>query len=169
VQELLSPAAPDIAGFPKLTLDLGSSVTRVSSAVTTSGTKRDFRACDEPQVRVERGVKLFRHSRICVVFGDNAGDLLLSFSPKDWEEVLPLEPSDPIWSTPKLKSCQRQNTLVENVFWNSLMGVLLRHFLSPPSVVTQPRVPPRCMTPRMSPQAQVASSHQSMEKSHNSV
>jgi hypothetical protein len=47
-------------------------------------------------VYVERGLKVFRHSRSCLVIGANAGDWLLSFSPKDWEEVKVLgSQSDP--------------------------------------------------------------------------
>jgi hypothetical protein len=41
----------------------------------------------EEELYVERGLKFFKHSRICLVFGENVGDLLLSFSPKDWNEV----------------------------------------------------------------------------------
>jgi hypothetical protein len=47
-------------------------------------------------VCVERGLKVFRHSRSCSVIGANAGDWLLSFSPKDWEDVKVLgSQSDP--------------------------------------------------------------------------
>jgi hypothetical protein len=49
-------------------------------------TKRP-RAEREDILYVERGLKDFRHSRTCVVFGENAGDWLLSFSPRDWREV----------------------------------------------------------------------------------
>jgi hypothetical protein len=45
------------------------------------------RAEREDILYVERGVKDFRQPRTCVVFGENAGDWLLSFSPRDWKEV----------------------------------------------------------------------------------
>jgi hypothetical protein len=47
-------------------------------------------------VWVERGLKVFRHSLSCSVIGANAGDWLLSFSPKDWEDAKVLgSQSDP--------------------------------------------------------------------------
>jgi hypothetical protein len=68
-----------------------------TAAVKKSSRKRPALALLEPVVYVERGVKCFRHSRVCLVFGENAGDILLSFAPKDWSEVKILGDSDDKW------------------------------------------------------------------------
>jgi hypothetical protein len=63
----------------------------------SSSRSSDLKLHEEDPVYIERGIKLFRHPRVCIVFGENAGDLLFSFAPKDWSEVKVLGDSDDKW------------------------------------------------------------------------
>jgi hypothetical protein len=85
--ELLSSATPDGLGLSLLSLAPRRLGAKSVTANPVSSFKRSILTLEEPMVYVERGLKVFRHSRSCLVIGANAGDWLLSFSPKDWEDA----------------------------------------------------------------------------------
>jgi hypothetical protein len=96
VQELLSSATPDILALSHLSLAPRRLGPKSVTANLVSSIERSILTLEEPMVCVERGLKVFRHSRSCLVIGANAGDWLLSFSPKDWEDAKVLgSQSDP--------------------------------------------------------------------------
>jgi hypothetical protein len=76
--------------------------------------RRPARKRDSKVLYIERGLKVFARARTCLVVGENAGEWLLSFAPRDWLEVFVMAKSSDEWIKLAGQSLRKLTFVAEN-------------------------------------------------------